>query len=155
MSKQILLNQIKASKQYLDRVTDVLTEADSDICPTEGMMTAAQQIAHIAHTVEWFIEGVFGDGFNMDFEGSLTIISNVTSLKEANDWCTRAFEQAVMAIEEKSEEELQELTPKDSIMGAAPIHAVLTGIVEHTAHHRGALSVYIRLIGKVPSMPYM
>jgi uncharacterized damage-inducible protein DinB len=26
--------------------------------------------------------------------------------------------------------------------------------VEHTAHHRGALTVYSRLLGKVPPMPY-
>jgi uncharacterized damage-inducible protein DinB len=27
-------------------------------------------------------------------------------------------------------------------------------MVEHTAHHRGALTVYSRLLGKVPLMPY-
>ena len=79
MSKQILLNQIKASKTYLDRATDVLTEADSSLCPTEGMMTAAQQIAHISHTVDWFIEGAFGEGFDMDFENSFNIVANVSS----------------------------------------------------------------------------
>ena len=155
MSKQVLLNQIKASKEYLDRATSVLTEADSTISPTEGMMTAAQQIAHVAHTVDWFIEGVFGAGFDMDFEGSLETIGKVTSLTEARAWCTRAFDAALATIESKSEEELNTLTPADSIMGSAPIAAVLTGIVEHTAHHRGALTVYSRLAGKVPVMPYM
>ena len=155
MSKQILLNQIKASKTYLDRATDVLCEEDSSISPTDGMMTVAQQMAHIAHTVDWFIEGAFGEGFDMDFEGSSVIIGKVTSLQEAREWCIRSFDQALQAIEAKSEEELQALTPEDSIMGAAPIHAVLTGIIEHTAHHRGALSVYSRLAGKVPSLPYM
>jgi len=28
-------------------------------------------------------------------------------------------------------------------------------MVEHTAHHRGALTVYSRVLGKVPAMPYM
>jgi uncharacterized damage-inducible protein DinB len=27
-------------------------------------------------------------------------------------------------------------------------------MVEHTAHHRGALTVYSRKLGKVPPMPY-
>jgi len=31
---------------------------------------------------------------------------------------------------------------------------VINAIVDHTAHHRGALSVYARLPGKVPMMPY-
>lgn len=155
MSKQILLNQINASKAYLDRATNALTEADSSLCPTEGMMTAAQQLAHIAHTIDWFIDGAFGEGFDMDFEGSIQTVRKVTSLTDAREWCTRAFSRALETIETKSEDELNALTPADSIMGAAPISAVLTGIVEHTAHHRGALSVYIRLAGKVPVMPYM
>mgnify|MGYP002640662024 CR=1 FL=1 len=155
MSKEVLLNQLKASKVYLDRATNVLTEEDSALCPTDGMMTAAQQIAHAAHTVEWFLEGVFGEGFDLDFEESTKIIFGVTSLTEARGWCTRAYAHALETIEGKSEEELNALTPEDSIMGATPIHVVLSGIVEHTAHHRGALSVYTRLLGKVPAMPYM
>jgi len=41
----------------------------------------------------------------------------------------------------------------DSVFGA-PRAAVVSGIADHTAHHRGALSVYARLIGKEPPMPY-
>ena len=39
-------------------------------------------------------------------------------------------------------------------MSGAPRLAVVSGIVDHTAHHRGALSVYCRLLNKVPPMPY-
>ena len=45
--------------------------------------------------------------------------------------------------------------PKDGIMGGAPRMAIVGGIIDHTAHHRGALSVYARLRGKAPAMPYM
>ena len=155
MSKQILLNQLKASKVYLDRATEVLTDVDSSLCPTDGMMTAAQQIAHIAYTVEWFLEGAFGEGFDMNFEESSKIIQKVSSLTEAREWCSRAYTQALETIEGKSDEELNALTPEDCIMGAIPIHVALSGIIEHTAHHRGVLSVYARLLGKVPLMPYM
>ena len=37
----------------------------------------------------------------------------------------------------------------------APKGAAAQGLVDHTAHHRGALAVYARLVGKTPSMPYM
>ena len=36
-----------------------------------------------------------------------------------------------------------------------PKFVAVSGIVEHTAHHRGSLSTYTRLCGKVPPMPYM
>ena len=155
MSKEFLLNEIKVSKTFLDRTTEVLDEADSTLIPVDGMMNAAQQIAHIAQTVDWFVEGVFGEGFDMDFEEHFKLVLAINSLAEAQAWCDRSFETALKTIEGKSEEELQVLTPADSIMGESPIFAVLAGIVDHTAHHRGALSVYIRLAGKVPVMPYM
>ncbi|HIA46439.1 MAG TPA: DinB family protein [Candidatus Hydrogenedentes bacterium] len=155
MTKQELINQVFASKTFLDKSTDVLTEEDSGITPVEGMMTAAQQIAHIAQTADWFLEGVFGDGFNMDFEESAKEIMKVTSLSEARDWLQRSYDNVVETVGSKSEEELAELTPESSVMGSTPKVLVLGGIPEHTAHHRGALTVYTRLAGKVPSMPYM
>ena len=33
--------------------------------------------------------------------------------------------------------------------------AIFSGITDHTAHHRGALTVYARVQGIVPPMPYM
>ena len=118
-------------------------------------MTAAQQIAHIAQTADWFLEGVSGDGFNMDFEESAKEIMKVTSLSEARDWLQRSYDNVVETVGSKSEEELAELTPESSVMGSTPKVLVLGGIPEHTAHHRGALTVYTRLAGKVPSIPYM
>ena len=41
------------------------------------------------------------------------------------------------------------------IMGGAPRLAIFGAINDHTAHHRGALTVYARLNGIVPPMPYM
>jgi uncharacterized damage-inducible protein DinB len=39
-------------------------------------------------------------------------------------------------------------------MGGVPRWSVVSAISDHTAHHRGALTVYSRLLGKVPVMPY-
>jgi uncharacterized damage-inducible protein DinB len=39
-------------------------------------------------------------------------------------------------------------------MGGQPITDIVWAMVEHTAHHRGALTVYSRELGKVPVMPY-
>ena len=40
------------------------------------------------------------------------------------------------------------------IMKGAPKMAVIGGITDHSAHHRGALSVYARLLDRIPMMPY-
>ena len=35
------------------------------------------------------------------------------------------------------------------------VSVVVSAITDHTAHHRGALTVYARVSGLVPPMPYM
>jgi uncharacterized damage-inducible protein DinB len=40
-------------------------------------------------------------------------------------------------------------------MGGVPRFAITNALTDHTAHHRGALTVYARLLGLVPPMPYM
>lgn len=53
-----------------------------------------------------------------------------------------------------SEADLYAPIPDDRIMPGSPRIAVISGIVDHTAHHRGSLAVYARLLGKEPPMPY-
>jgi uncharacterized damage-inducible protein DinB len=53
-----------------------------------------------------------------------------------------------------SDQELFEPIADKRIMEGAPRCAIVSALTDHTAHHRGALSVYARLIGKEPPMPY-
>src|SRR5437867_3826431 len=50
-------NQLVASQDFFNRSTRVLGEADSAFRPQENMMTVANQVAHAAQTLEWFIVG--------------------------------------------------------------------------------------------------
>ena len=79
---------------------------------------------------------------------------DVTSLEDAVAWLDRAFANAITVIGAASDEDLYSPIPDTRIMNGAPRVAVVSGIVDHTAHHRGALAVYARLLGKVPEMPY-
>jgi len=155
MSTEGIANELKMSKEFLDRSTRVLEEADSGYTPKEGMFTVSQQMAHIAQTVDWFIEGGFGKGFNMDFESHIIEFRKVTSLNEARALCDRAYADAIKLIGSKTMAELMEPLPDGPIMGGAPKMAIIGSIAEHTAHHRGILTVYSRLLDKVPAMPYM
>ncbi|MBM3757191.1 MAG: hypothetical protein FJW38_24810 [Acidobacteria bacterium] len=61
---QSAVGQIAAAQEYFNRSTRSLTEPLSGYAPSEGMFTATQQVAHVAQTVEWFIEGAFrAEGF--------------------------------------------------------------------------------------------
>jgi uncharacterized damage-inducible protein DinB len=120
------------------------------------MYTAAQLVAHVAQTVDWFVQGAFAaGGFDLDFERMDKEVRAVTSLAAARAWMERACAAAVTAIQSKDEAAWNEPLPPGPIMGGQPRSSVLGAVMDHTAHHRGALSVYTRLLGKVPPMPYM
>ncbi len=155
MSKEKLLGGLAVMKDFFDRSTRVLEESDSNFTPKEGMFTAAEQVAHTAQTIDWFFSGAFAPGgFNMNFEQLEKDLRAVKSLREARAWLDRAFAQAKAAIESHSEAEWEQPLPPGPIMGGQPRSEIIPALVDHTAHHRGALTVYSRLLGKVPPMPY-
>jgi uncharacterized damage-inducible protein DinB len=148
-------NQLVASKEFFERSTRVLDEADSGFRPQEDMMTAAQQVAHTAQTLDWFVEGASRrEGFDLDFEKHAKALAGVTSLAAARQMLETAYANAIHFIRSRSPEDLAQSLPPGPVMGGAPISDIVWSMVEHTAHHRGALTVYSRLLGKVPPMPY-
>jgi uncharacterized damage-inducible protein DinB len=153
---QNCVGELAATREFFNRSTRNLTEELSGYAPAAGLMTTAQQVAHVAQTVDWFLEGAFRpEGFNMDFEGMGKEINAVTSLAAAREWFERAIASASSALGAKTDAELTAPLPPGPIMGGMPKMAIVGALVDHTAHHRGALTVYARLNGIVPPMPYM
>lgn len=147
--------QLLMSKEFFENSTRVLDESDSEFRPQEGMMTAAQQVAHTAQTVDWFIEGVRRpEGFDLDFEKHAKAVAAVNSLAAARQMLESAYANAINFLRSRSPEDLAQPLPPGPIMGGRPISDIVWAMVEHSAHHRGALTVYSRLLGKVPAMPY-
>jgi uncharacterized damage-inducible protein DinB len=133
----------------------VLEEADSQFAPHEGMMTVAQQVAHAAQTLDWFIQGATRpEGFDLDFAAHAKEVAAVTSLAAARVWMDKAYAHAVAFLRSQTPEELARPLPAGPVMGGQPVTDIVWAMVEHTAHHRGALTVYSRMLGKVPVMPY-
>jgi uncharacterized damage-inducible protein DinB len=148
-------NQLVASQDFFDRSTRVLDEADSGFRPREGMMTVAQQVAHTAQTLDWFIEGAFRpEGYDLDFAKHAQALEAMNSLAVARQMLSAAYAKAIQFLRSRSAEELARPLPPGPIMGGQPISDIVWAMVEHTAHHRGALTVYSRELGKVPPMPY-
>ncbi|PCJ56305.1 MAG: hypothetical protein COA79_19240 [Planctomycetota bacterium] len=155
MNKETAIQELRESFKFLSNSSSCLSEEDSEFAPKEGLMTVAQQFAHIAQTVDWFINPIeTGDSFNMDFEGLYEKAMQVCSLEKAKDWLSKSIDSAVAILEDKDDAYLSGLLPEGPIMGGEPRLSVIGGILDHTSHHRGVLTVYARLLGKTPSMPY-
>lgn len=145
---------LRKAEEFFDRSTRPLEEADSAFAPLPGMYTVAQQVAHVAQSVEWFMEGGFGLGFDLDFARAEAEIRASASLDQARGRLARAFAAARSTVAGKSEEQMRERLPHGLILPGEPLAAVIAALCEHTAHHRGALTVYCRLLGRIPPMPY-
>lgn len=152
-AEQIVI-QLKTSHKYMKSTISIFDEDDAGFAPQPELYTVAGHVAHAADSVEWFVEGAFGKGWNLDFEGLIAAARAVETLEEATAWLDRAFEKAIATFEAASEEDLAGTIPDERIMKGAPRSAIVGPIVDHTAHHRGALTVYARLVGKVAPMPY-
>ena len=151
-----LIASLQASQEYFERSIGALPEEHSTFAPRDGMFTAAQLVAHVALSMDWFIDGAFSSdtGFNMNLEGDAKKIEAVTSLETAKTMLRNSYEAARTRIAGLSEEILESALPEGPVMGGLPRKSVVDGIVEHTSHHRGALTVYARLQSLTPPMPY-
>ncbi len=149
-----IVTQLETSLKYLKSTISIFDEADAGFAPQPELYTVAGHIAHAADSVEWFVEGAFGEGWNLDFEGLIAAARAVETLEEADAWLDRAFAKAIEVFQAASDDDLATTIPDERIMKGAPRRAIVGPIVDHTAHHRGALTVYARLLGKVSPMPY-
>jgi len=152
---ELLVRDLESAQRFFERTTAVLTDEHEGFSPCEGMYTVAQQVAHAASTVDWLIEGAFSsDGFDMDFESHARWLAEQSSLAAARGHLAEAFERARERFGSASVESILQPMPPGPVMGGKPRRAVVSGIEDHTAHHRGSLATYARLLGLVPPMPY-
>ncbi|MDP2359656.1 MAG: DinB family protein [bacterium] len=146
---------LESQRAFFLKSLSCLSEGDSAFAPVPGMLSVARQVAHAAHTVDWFVKGAFSPtGLSEDWEAQAAREAAVPGLEEALAWFNAAYDRAVAAVRGHDWDEWQQpIAP--GIMGGAPRTAIFSGMADHTAHHRGSLAVYARLLGKTPEMPYM
>ena len=146
---------IMQSLQYLSRTCSVFREKDSEYAPTPGQFTAAQHVAHVAQTIDWFMEGGFrAEGFDLDFAAHQIAVRETASLAAAFTWLARSVDEAANILADKTQAEMMAPIAEGPVMGGEPRAAIIAAIAEHTAHHRGSLAVYARMLGYAPPMPY-
>lgn len=157
MPVETLKSLVATSAKSFRNTVSVLDEADSEFKPHEGMLTVAQQVAHAARTCDWFIEGLLGgSGFDLDFEKLAAGFMGCESLEEALGIFESATARTLSKLEELEDADLRRKVPEDDpIMGGMTFETAFWYMADHTAHHRGSLAVYARLLGKTPKLPYV
>lgn len=154
MDKAEMLAGLSSARVFFEKTLSCLGEKDSEFTPNPGAYSVAQHVAHAAQVVEWFLEGVFRpQGLGTNFQEMEREVREVRSLDDALAWWRSAWEEAVEVVKRTDPASWREPI-RGEIMAGAPRHSIISGITDHTAHHRGALSVYARARGLAPPMPY-
>ena len=154
MNGKMVAQGLRTEKKFLMNIVKCFKPEHAGFIPAEGMMSVAQLIGHIAYTAKWFREGAFGDGFDMDFEKMAAENKKVSTLEEALARLDSEYDGLVEFLEPLGEDELAKPLPPNPLFGELPRYTVFEMQKDHTAHHRGALSVYLRLLGITPPMVY-
>ena len=130
--KERLVAELDAALEFFNRSTGSLTEEDSTYTPVNGVFSAAQQVAHAAQTIDWFIGGAFDpSGFDMDFEAHERKVRGVTSLSDARAWLAKSVKNARAVIDSKTAEEWQHPLPDGRVMGGQPRVSIFGAITDH------------------------
>jgi uncharacterized damage-inducible protein DinB len=123
--------------------------------PHEKSMTLGHLASHLAETFEWAIMTLTSDGF--DFDPATSKAFNATSRDELLAAFEKGLKEATAALQGASDEQLLQpwkLSAGGQTIFELPRVAVMrTWILNHAVHHRGQLSVYLRLLDvPVPSI---
>ncbi|MCP4727525.1 MAG: DinB family protein [bacterium] len=146
---------ITKERKFLNNILKDLKPEHGDFKPADEMLTASQQIKHIALTGKWFYSKALGTGFEFaSFDAYLEEMQKPLTLQEALDLLNETYEESVRAFGNMTEKEFDEIVKDDPMLGTFKKSDMIFYNNEHTAHHRGALSVYLRLLGITPTMIY-
>jgi uncharacterized damage-inducible protein DinB len=154
MNGQQAAERLRQERRFLMNVVEDFKPEHGDFAPLPEMFTVSQQIRHIAADVRWFQEGAFGKGFDLDFASMERQVRTPATLEQALAELNKAYDDFIEFLETLTERQLLAPLDENPILGTQPRYSVLYANADHTAHHRGALTVYLRLLGIKPKLVY-
>lgn len=152
---QGLINELQLEAASTRKMLERVPADKFDWKPHEKSMTLRRLATHVAELAGWPEFVVNADELDFDQMGEKP--APVATTQELLDAHEQAVTKSVAALQAASEEELYKvwtLRKGAHVIFQLPKVAVLRGMCyNHTYHHRGQLSVYLRLLDvKVPGI---
>lgn len=152
---QALINEMQLEAASTRKMLERIPADKFDWKPHEKSMNLRRLAVHVAELANWpemVVNQPELDLATMNYKPT-----EVASTQDILDLHEKAVERSVAVLKEASDEKLMEiwtLRKGEQVMFQLPKVAVLRGMCyNHTYHHRGQLSVFLRLLDvKVPGM---
>jgi len=145
----MFLSGLEMEHAITKKVIGAMPEDKTALKPHEKSMSAIDLAWHIASSEVWFLDGIAEGKFAAE-EG--TRPAGMDSFAKILDWYGAEYAAQLAKVKALSGEKL--VQPIDFYgMLNLPAVAYLSLLNNHSIHHRGQFSVYLRLAGaKVPSI---
>lgn len=143
-----LIPQIKNEQTLTQRVIEAVPVDKGEYKPDPRSMSALDLAWHIASAECWFMNGIAAGAFSSGDSKP----ENIRSSADVSAWYRENFERALEQASKASPDQL--LKPIDFFgVYNYPAIVYLQFMLNHSIHHRGQLSAYLRPMGaKVPSI---
>lgn len=143
---QMTLPMLEREQQTTVKVMSAVPADKADYKPDANSMSAFELSWHIAASEDRFLSGVAAGAF--DF----TVQERAKAMPEVISWYQDSFAKNLAAIKGMSGEQLAKVIDFRGVF-QMPAISYLTFCSNHSIHHRGQLSVYLRPMGaKVPAI---
>ncbi len=130
------------------RVIEAVPEDKKDYRPHPNSRSAWQLACHIANSTAWFVNAVADRNFAWTGEEK----DPAPTIAGVGDWFDKQIRAAIARVRAMTPEELVTEVEFFAIM-KQPVVLYLPLAQDHTVHHRGQLSAYLRPMGaKVPDI---
>jgi uncharacterized damage-inducible protein DinB len=145
----VTLPALKNEHQTTKRVIEAVPLEKGDYRPDPKSMSALELAWHIVSAEIMFLNATVTGEF--DFSGD-TRPESVRNSREVARWYAENFDRALERVRSLSPEQLAKIVDFGGFMQLPAVMYLELGL-NHSIHHRGQLSVYLRPMGaKVPSI---
>ncbi|PRX54874.1 DinB family protein [Flagellimonas meridianipacifica] len=142
------LERFENSKKYLLEVANAMPEEKYDYRPARESLSFAENLMHIGYAMDWHTQSLLGGRESRNWNTDTRYKVADKSKEEIINVVKETFQETIDFIKEfditQFDEEL------DYFGFNRTKRQIFLLLTDHIAHHRGQITVYLRLNGQVP-----
>jgi uncharacterized damage-inducible protein DinB len=154
MISEMILPEWDAEMANTRKILACVPDSHFDYKPHEKSMTLGRLASHVAELAGWARETMTLETLSIDSSYKPHIAKNNAELLELFDKCAAAGRAAIAAAKDQDYGVMWSLVFNGQTVFSMPRIATLRGmVISHHVHHRGQLSVFLRMLNvAIPGM---
>jgi uncharacterized damage-inducible protein DinB len=147
--RDFLVPEFEAEMRETGRMLAAVPEIHREYRPDPESRSALELAWHIVSSEIWLLEGIVNGQLAPE---QARLPRHIRSVQDVIDLHRTSVPELLDQVRQLGPEGLLRTMPFNAEDNPSIVY--LSFLIRHTAHHRGALTVYARLLGKTPLMPY-